>query len=123
MAKDTKDNSSKSTAKKTTKKSGVDTKASRAGKKSPAKKAGSKKTSAAKSASTKRSVKSPKSAVKKSAAKSKAPAKRSISPEEHYHMVQTAAYFRAQRDGFSGDAMNYWIQAEQEVDEMLKQRD
>lgn len=88
-----------------------------AAKKPASKKEGSKKPAAKRTASAKNS--SAKKAPSKNTKKRAAPRKRRISAEEHYQMVQTAAYFRAQRDGFSGDARQYWIEAEKEVDSML----
>ena len=34
-------------------------------------------------------------------------------------MVQDAAYFRAERNGFKGGAMDYWIAAEAEISKFL----
>lgn len=36
-------------------------------------------------------------------------------PEERYRMVQTAAYFIAERDGFCGCPIEYWTAAELEI--------
>jgi hypothetical protein len=36
-------------------------------------------------------------------------------PEELQHMIQTAAYFRAQKDGFRMDSKLYWKEAEAEI--------
>ena len=35
--------------------------------------------------------------------------------EERYRMVQTAAYFIAERDGFAGKSTDYWIAAELQI--------
>lgn len=40
-------------------------------------------------------------------------------PEERYRMVQTAAYFIAERHGFEGDATEHWAAAEREIALML----
>jgi len=104
------------------KKSSSESKSGKAAKKPAAKKTVSKKTAAKKPAAKKAASKKPaakKTASAKKTKKRAAPRKRKISAEEHYQMVQTAAYFRAQRDGFSGDARQYWIEAEKEVDAML----
>lgn len=94
----------------------------------PKKKAAARKSTAKSATAKKETGKSvaSKSSARKNAAKTKKtkPAakkaiKRSISAEEHYQMVQTAAYFRAQRDGFKGDAMKYWIEAENEIKALL----
>lgn len=36
-------------------------------------------------------------------------------PEERYRMVETAAYYIAERNGFQGDASQHWIEAEREI--------
>lgn len=59
-----------------------------------------------------------------SATEKKAPAKKSSAakagkvqptPEERYRMVQTAAYFIAERNGFQGYPADHWLQAELEI--------
>lgn len=46
---------------------------------------------------------------------------KTLSPEEHYRLVQETAYFRAQADGFQpGKDLQYWLQAEMEVAQRLK---
>ena len=57
-------------------------------------------------------------ARKKSGAVNKAVAK--PTPEERYRMVQTAAYFIAERNGFQGCSTSHWIDAEKEIAEMLR---
>lgn len=43
-----------------------------------------------------------------------------MTPETRHHMVEEAAYYRAQRRGFSpGGELADWLEAEAEVDEML----
>ncbi|MEI7843501.1 MAG: DUF2934 domain-containing protein [Gallionellaceae bacterium] len=64
-------------------------------------------------------------AVTTEAKPKKAPAKKaatvSISPEHRYHMIATAAYYIAERRGFSGSyEMQDWISAEAEIDAKLK---
>lgn len=64
-------------------------------------------------------------APKKSAAPRKAaapkPAKKlKPGPEELYRMIQTAAYFIAERNGFAGDSKSYWAQAEAQILTILK---
>ncbi|MBI3902473.1 MAG: DUF2934 domain-containing protein [Nitrosomonadales bacterium] len=70
-------------------------------------------------------------AAAKSAAqvKAAAPAKRvarkvskpaSVSPEDRYHMIATAAYYLAEKRGFAGGyEMNDWISAEAQIDGMI----
>ncbi len=101
----------KTTTKKTTKKSTaakVPTKSAVTKPKATAKKA------AAKKATTKKAAQ--KSPATKTPAKSPA---RVISPEERYMMIQTAAYFLAEKQHFQADPADIWVQAEQEVDARL----
>ena len=42
-------------------------------------------------------------------------------PEERYRMVQTAAYFIAERNGFGGCATEHWASAEIEIANRLGQ--
>lgn len=37
------------------------------------------------------------------------------SPEHHYRMVEIAAYYLAEKDGFSGNPVDYWIAAELQI--------
>jgi hypothetical protein len=44
-----------------------------------------------------------------------------VTPEQRYHMIAEAAYFRAERRGFSGgDPAQDWLDAEAEVDRILQ---
>jgi len=36
-------------------------------------------------------------------------------PEERFKMIQVAAYFRAEKDGFRKDPAEYWREAELEI--------
>src|SRR3989338_10996660 len=57
-------------------------------------------------------------AQKAVATKAKPAAKKAVTrhtPEERYCMVQTAAYFIAERDGFCGCPTAYWAAAELEI--------
>ncbi len=56
----------------------------------------------------------PAASVKAAPGKASAP-----SPEQRYRMIQDAAYFIAEKNGFAGGAMDYWIAAEAEIDVML----
>lgn len=49
----------------------------------------------------------------------KAAAKPGVSPEQRYRMIQDAAYYIAERHGFTGDNHAFWLQAEQEIDSQL----
>jgi len=65
----------------------------------------------------------PKAAKTATTAKSvprKTAKKATVSPEERYQMIATAAYFLAERRGFSGCyEMGDWITAEAEIDAKL----
>lgn len=90
-----------------------------AAKKTAAKKTAAKKPAAKKTAAKKATVK--KSPAKKAATKKTAPRKiiKSISAEDFYKFVQEAAYFMAERDGFSADTLYYWCVAEEETRKRL----
>ncbi len=45
--------------------------------------------------------------------------KGTVTPEERFRMIQEAAYFLAERDGFRADATAYWLRAEAEIDAQL----
>ncbi|HDL77686.1 MAG TPA: DUF2934 domain-containing protein [Lentisphaerae bacterium] len=45
--------------------------------------------------------------------------RKTITNEERYKMIQTAAYLRAEKNGFSGDPVQYWLEAEKEIDDRL----
>ncbi|AGA31991.1 hypothetical protein TVNIR_0280 [Thioalkalivibrio nitratireducens DSM 14787] len=42
-----------------------------------------------------------------------------VSPEQRYRMIQDAAYFIAERNGFTGDHHAHWLEAEQAIDAQL----
>lgn len=42
-----------------------------------------------------------------------------IHPEERYRMIQSTAYYLAEKDGFQGSAIDYWTQAERQVAEQI----
>jgi Rieske Fe-S protein len=58
-----------------------------------------------------------KPAVKKAASKTSKPNK--ISNEERYRMVEVAAYFLAERNGFKGSPVEYWTAAEAQIAKLL----
>jgi hypothetical protein len=45
-----------------------------------------------------------------------------VTPEQRYRMVQDAAYYIAERNGFVGDNHAYWLEAEQAIDAQLAGR-
>ncbi len=110
--------------------------------KSTAKKPATTKTASGKTAATgkttkaltgKTTAKKPTAIVKKPAtplAKAAAPAKKTTTPakkptskaptpEQRYRMIQEAAYYLAEKNGFAGGAMDYWIAAEAEIEVMF----
>ncbi|MBM3351039.1 MAG: DUF2934 domain-containing protein [Betaproteobacteria bacterium] len=65
-----------------------------------------------------------KTATEKSAAKKSASAKKTAPKKEkssttdlqlHYRRIEISAYFIAEKDGFSGNPVDYWIAAEAEI--------
>lgn len=53
------------------------------------------------------------------APKTSAPSTTTVSAEERYQMIQQAAYFLAERQGFVGDSSGHWIEAERQINEQL----
>lgn len=47
---------------------------------------------------------------------------KTITKEERARMIEQAAYFRAEKHGFQGDASQHWNSAEAEIDADLKRR-
>ena len=76
-------------------------------KKSPAKKAAPKAVAAKKPAAKA----APKAVV--------APKKPAPSPEQRYKMIEEAAYYIAERHGFSGDSAFFWATADAEINAKL----
>ena len=52
----------------------------------------------------------------KKATARKAAARKTQSAEQRYRLIEQAAYFLAEGDGFRGDPVGYWIEAEKQVD-------
>ena len=93
-------------------------------KKGPTKKSGKRKSSAKKAPSKSRTSKP---AAKKPSSKKKPSAKSEpalgVTPEERQHMIAIAAYVRAEKRGFvGGNAGDDWVQAEAEIDALLKKK-
>ncbi|HEY8097220.1 MAG TPA: DUF2934 domain-containing protein [Methylobacter sp.] len=62
-----------------------------------------------------------KAVVKKPAAKKPAPKKKAASgAEERYRMIEVAAYYIAERNGFGGDPKLFWVEAEMQIKKLLK---
>ena len=57
-------------------------------------------------------------------AKPVAPAKTKSAPtpELRYKMVQEAAYYLAEKNGFSGNSQEYWAQAEIQISNMIGEK-
>lgn len=86
-------------------------------KKAPAKKAPAKKVPAKKAVAKKAPTKKP--VAKKAPAKKKIK-KAKYTAEQVYSMIEQAAYFTAENDGFSKDPTTYWAQAEAAIKTMVK---
>ena len=84
-------------------------------KKAPAKKAEPVKAPAAAAPAKKAAAPKATPAKKTPAKKTAAKAKVVLSPEERYQKVQTEAYYIAEKHGFSGDDLIYWLEAEKKV--------
>jgi hypothetical protein len=41
---------------------------------------------------------------------------------ERYKMIEVAAYYIAEKNGFAGHAADYWIAAEKEIDKKLAKK-
>lgn len=67
-------------------------------------------------------------APKKAPAEKKTPAAKKTSAawnpgnEERYNMIEVAAYYLAERDGFAGNPVEYWAAAELQVSSMLPKK-
>ncbi len=44
-----------------------------------------------------------------------------VSQEMRHQLIADAAYFRAEKYGYSGNAVDHWLMAEIEIDLMLKE--
>jgi len=58
-------------------------------------------------------------AKKKNTTKKKTP-KTKYTAEQIYSMIEQAAYFAAENDGFKKDPTDYWTTAEASINEMIK---
>ena len=82
-----------------------------------------KKTSAKKTPVKKEPVKktaAKKAPAKKTSAKKATPKKIAYTAEQIYSMIEQAAYFAAENDGFSKDPVEYWEQAEAAINTIIK---
>ena len=55
-------------------------------------------------------------------AKPNTPVVKSVPVVERQKMIEVAAYVLAEKNGFKGDAQQYWLQAEKNVDAKLGKR-
>ena len=85
----------------------------------PAAKAAAARVEKKKAAPRKAPAKAAAGSTGKPAKKAEVPA---VTPEQRYRMIQDAAYFIAERNGFVGDNHAYWLQAEQAIDAELGPR-
>lgn len=47
----------------------------------------------------------------------------SIPPDQRQHMIEEAAYYRAERRGFhGGDPLQDWLEAEAEIERMMREK-
>lgn len=81
-----------------------------------------KKSAPAKPAAKPAATKAKAAAPKKAPAKKAAPKKVTVSPEERYRMVEVAAYFIAERNGFSSNPADCWVAAEVEISRLLAKK-
>jgi hypothetical protein len=59
--------------------------------------------------------------AKKAAAKKPAPKKKAApGAEERYRMIEVAAYYIAERNGFAGDPKAFWVEAEMQISRLGK---
>lgn len=86
--------------------------------KKPATKTTVKKTASTKKPAAKKTA-AKKTATKKATTKKAAPKPRKISAEERYKMTEVAAYYIAEHQGFKGNAIDFWIAAEEEISKKL----
>lgn len=79
-------------------------------------------TTAAKKPAASKKAAAPKAAAEKKPAAKKISTQKTVSansPFERYKMIEVAAYYIAEKDGFKGYAADYWIAAEKEIDKKI----
>lgn len=90
----------------------------------PAKAATAKKTAKALPAAAKPAAGKPAAAEKKPAATAKKTSRQAaanVTPEQRRYYVEVAAYYIAERRGFQGgNELDDWVQAEREIDRLLR---
>lgn len=83
-----------------------------------------KKSTKKKAAIKKKAAMTTKSAKKNAPSKTKAPGKSkdiisNVDVEQRYQMIAEAAYYIAEKNGFSGDNYQFWLQAETQISKQL----
>ncbi|WP_029146626.1 DUF2934 domain-containing protein [Methylophilus sp. 5] len=76
-----------------------------------------KKTTTVKKAAPKTAA--PEKATKPAASRKKTAKPAIITSEERYKMIEVAAYYIAEKKGFGHQHMDYWLEAEQEINAKL----
>lgn len=61
----------------------------------------------------------PRSGTGKSTVRKKTARGKPVSPEQRYRMIAESAYYMAEKSGFSGDNVAFWLAAEREIDKNL----
>lgn len=82
-------------------------------------------TAAAKEPAAPKKSAAPKAAAEKKPAPKKTSTKKTVtanSPFERYKMIEVAAYYIAEKDGFQGYAADYWVAAEKEIDKKVAKK-
>ncbi len=82
-------------------------------------------TAAAKESAVPKKADAPKAAVEKKPAPKKTSTKKTVtanSPFERYKMIEVAAYYIAEKDGFQGCTADYWVAAEKEINKKIAKK-
>ena len=56
-----------------------------------------------------------KAAKKQTITRKKGDSQTQLTPEERYRLIQESAYYMAEKAGFNGNSVDYWLAAEQEI--------
>ncbi len=85
-------------------------------------KAATKKPAPAKKPAPKKAAPKKDPAKKPTTKKASAPKSATMSGFERYKMIEVAAYYLAEKKGFSGHSADYWIAAEKEINKKLAKK-
>ena len=91
-------------------------------KKATVKKATEKKVSGTKAVAVKKVTAVKKVSPKKAAPKETTKKAEAMSGFERYKMIEVAAYYIAEKNGFAGNTADYWSAAEKEIDKKLAKK-